>query len=160
MPYLVDGHNLIPKLPGLDLGVVDDEIQLVELLQEFCRRRRKQVEVYFDNAPPGQPRARTYGTVLARFARAGQSADELIHARLQRLGRSARNWTVVSSDHQVQAAARAARAQTISSEAFARLMHDTLEESPLEPSKDGETGLSADDIDDWLALFGAKGEGE
>src|SRR4030067_2531765 len=118
MPYLVDGHNLIPKLPGLDLGVVDDEIQLVELLQEFCRRRRKQVEVYFDNAPPGQPRARTYGTVLARFARAGQSADELIHARLQRLGRSARNWTGVSSDHPVQAAARAARGQTISSEAL------------------------------------------
>jgi len=160
MPYLVDGHNLIPKISGLELGELDDEIQLIELLQEFCRLRRKQVEVYFDNAPPGQPRARNYGMVLARFARHGQSADELIHARLQALGGAARNWTVVSSDHEVQAAARAARAQAISAEAFARLMGETLEGTPREPTRDGEAGQSADDIDDWLALFGAKGEGE
>jgi predicted RNA-binding protein with PIN domain len=79
-------------------------------------------EVYFDNAPAGQPRARKFGLVTARFARAGQSADSLIHAHLQRLERSARNWTVVSSDHQVQAAARAARAKFISSETFARML--------------------------------------
>lgn len=160
MPYLIDGHNLIPKIPGLDLGDVDDEIQLVELLQEFCRNRRKQVEVYFDNAPPGQPRARNYGMVLARFARAGQSADEMIHARLQRLGRSARNWTVVSSDHQVQAAARAARAQAVSSEAFAQLLGEELGETRPEPGADMDSGLSAEDIDEWLALFGTQGDDE
>jgi hypothetical protein len=44
MPYLIDGHNLIPKIPGMNLGDVDDETQLIEMLQEFCRRRRKQVK--------------------------------------------------------------------------------------------------------------------
>ena len=53
MPFIVDGHNLIPKVPGLNLQDMEDELQLVELLQEFCRINRKQVEVYFDNAPPG-----------------------------------------------------------------------------------------------------------
>jgi hypothetical protein len=34
MPYIVDGHNLIPKVPGLNLQDMEDELQLVELLQE------------------------------------------------------------------------------------------------------------------------------
>jgi predicted RNA-binding protein with PIN domain len=165
MPYLIDGHNLIPKIPGMDLGDVDDETQLIEKLQEFCRRRRKQVEVYFDNAPAGQPRARKLGLVTARFARAGQSADALIHAHLQRLGRSARNWTVVSSDHQVQAAARAARAKFVTSEAFARELGVALaapEGSGEVPGEsEMETGISSEELDEWLNLFGGdKGKKE
>jgi len=143
----------------MDLGAVDDETQLIEMLQEFCRRRRKKAEVYFDNAPAGQPRARNYGLVVARFARAGQSADALIQAHLQLLGRSARNWTVVSSDHQVQASARAARAQFISSEAFAREMLTTfaaLREAPPKPEEEREADISSEELDDWLALFGGE----
>ena len=67
MPYLIDGHNLIPKVPGLSLKAIDDEMQLVEKLQEFCRRRGKQVEVFFDKAPPGGRRVRVFGPVTARF---------------------------------------------------------------------------------------------
>ena len=156
MPYLIDGHNLIPKIPGMGLGAVDDETQLIEMLQEFCRRRRKKAEVYFDNAPAGQPRARNYGLVIARFARAGVSADELIQAHLQRLGRGARNWTVVSSDHQVQASAHAVRAQSLSSEAFAREMLTSLREPPSEPEAEGGAEISPDELDDWLALFGGE----
>jgi len=156
MPYLIDGHNLIPKIPGMDLREVDDETQLIQSLQEFCRLRRKKAVVYFDNAPAGQPRARDYGLVIARFAHLGQSADELIRLHLQRLGGAARNWTVVSSDHQVQAAARAARAQSISSEAFARLMLETLREGPAQSDLGREAGSGEEDIDDWLALFGGE----
>ena len=159
MPYLIDGHNLIPKIPGMDLGAVDDETQLIEMFQEFCRRRRKKAEVYFDNAPAGQPRARNYGLVIARFARLGVSADTLIQAHLHRLGRSARNWTVVSSDHQVQAAARAARAQSISSEAFAREVVAALRETPSETEAGSEAEISPEELDDWLALFGG-GQGK
>ena len=59
MPLIIDGHNLIPKIPGLSLQAIDDETQLVELLGEYCRLSRRQVEVFFDNAPPGVPRARS-----------------------------------------------------------------------------------------------------
>ena len=50
MPYLIDGHNLIPKL-GLRLDSIDDESELIAILQEFSRRERRQVEVFFDGAP-------------------------------------------------------------------------------------------------------------
>ena len=72
MPYIIDGHNLIPKIPGLSLQEMDDEQHLLEMLQEFCRRQRKQVEVFFDNAPPGGVRARNLGLVTARFVRQGR----------------------------------------------------------------------------------------
>ena len=41
MPYLIDGHNLIPKL-GLRLDLPDDEMQLIGILQEFCRLQTAQ----------------------------------------------------------------------------------------------------------------------
>ena len=44
MPYLIDGHNLIPKL-GLRLDSMDDEMELIAILQEFCRVERRQVDV-------------------------------------------------------------------------------------------------------------------
>ena len=153
MPYLIDGHNLIPKISGLNLTQIDDEVQLIALLQEFCRLSRKQIEVFFDNAPPGQPRVRTYGTVIARSVRSGKTADQAIQEKLKRLGRGARNWSVVSSDREVQAMAHAAHAQVISSEEFATQLASVLAAS--EPGKaNDEAALDPREIDEWLDLFG------
>ena len=112
MPYLIDGHNLIPKL-GLRLDSVDDEMELIAILQEFCRIERRQVEVYFDGAPTHQAGTRKLGAVNAHFVRRGATADNAIRSRLKKLGRSAKNWIVVSSDRQVQAEARAAHAEVL-----------------------------------------------
>ncbi len=153
MPYLIDGHNLIPKIPGLSLEALDDEQQLLELLQEYCRRQRKQVEVFFDNAPPGGMRVRSFGMVLARFVRQGLTADEAIRRRLVQLGRSARNWSVVSSDHAVQASARAAHAQVVPSESFARMLAQTLDDTLADRGTGADAGLDAGEIDEWMKLF-------
>lgn len=154
MPYIIDGHNLIPKLPGLELSDIDDEHKLVEVLVEFCRRSRKQAEVYFDNAPTGSPRSQSFGAVTARFVRQGSTADAAIQARLERLGKSARNWTVVSSDLQVQAAARQARAHYISAEAFAEKLSQVRQGQAPESEREAPEGLSSAEVDDWLELFG------
>lgn len=157
MPYLIDGHNLIPKIPGLALQAVDDEIQLITLLQEFCRKTRKRAEVYFDNLPPGQPIAHNYGNVIARFVRQGRTADVAIQVRLSKLGSAARNWTVVSSDREVQAAARAARARVMRSETFAQKLVQTLEQTGVQsPMEEGT--LSIEEVEEWLDLFGGKEE--
>ena len=154
MPYLIDGHNLIPKVAGLSLQAMDDEQQLIVMLQEFCRLQRKQAEVFFDNAPPGGVLARNLGLVIARFVRQGSSADQAIARRLKQLGRGARNWTVVTSDHAVQAEARAAQARVVPSEEFARLMREALDENQRDPGVQTEAGLSDEELQDWLKLFG------
>ncbi|MDI6768084.1 MAG: NYN domain-containing protein [Anaerolineales bacterium] len=150
MPYLIDGHNLIPKL-GLRLDAIDDELALVTRLQQFCRLRRVQVEVYFDGAPPGQPTRRKFGAVTAYFVRKASSADAAIESRLEKLGKAARNWSVVSSDHRVQNAARAVHAQVISAEEFARLVMSAQAATAATPRTD--PGLGPEEVDAWLALF-------
>jgi uncharacterized protein len=154
MPFLIDGHNLIPKIPGLNLQALDDEEQLIKLLQEYCRRQRKQVEVFFDNAPPGGVRARNFGLVIARFVRQGTTADQAIRERLTRLGRLARNWTVVSSDLTVQGWAKAAQARVMPSEDFARLLVNALDKQKVDQGESTESGLSKDELEEWLMLFG------
>ncbi|MBK5109002.1 MAG: NYN domain-containing protein, partial [Anaerolineales bacterium] len=119
MPYIIDGHNLIPKVPGLSLEDMDDEQQLVKLLQDFCRVKQKKVEVFFDNAPAGSSGARTFGCVVARFIRQGRTADQAILEKLRRLEGDARNWTVVSSDREVRNSARSVRAKSMRVEEFA-----------------------------------------
>jgi len=156
MPYLIDGHNLIPKL-GLRLDSCDDELALVTRLQEFCRLRRAQVEVYFDGAPPGQPASRKFGAVTAHFVRQGLSADAAIEKRLERLGKAARNWIVVSSDHRVQNAAQAAHAQSASSEAFARQVV-AAQSAPVATPK-ADRGLSPEEVEAWLMLFEERRKG-
>jgi predicted RNA-binding protein with PIN domain len=149
MPYLVDGHNLIPKL-GLRLDSVDDEMELIAILQEFCRLERKQVEVYFDGAPTPHAGTRELGTVTAHFVPQGTTADNAIRKRLKRMGKSAKNWTVVSSDRQVQTEARAVQANAISSDVFAKQLKQARDSAP-KPLDDRK--LSKQEVDDWLRLF-------
>ena len=60
MPYLIDGHNLIGKLGDIQLHALDDERALIELLKTFCRQNSKNVEVFFDNAPPNETRTQPF----------------------------------------------------------------------------------------------------
>jgi len=151
---MVDGHNLIPKL-GLRLESFDDELDLVTRLQEFCRLRRSRAEVYFDGAPPGYSGLRLMGVVSAYFVQQGSSADAAIEVRLERLGRSAKNWIVVSSDHRVQRAAQAVHARVLSSEEFVRLISAAQAQQSMQLKKDGQ--LSPEEVEEWLRTFKRRG---
>lgn len=154
MRYLVDGHNLIPKL-GLRLDALDDEETLLTRLQQFCRQRRAQIEVYFDGAPPGFPPTRKWGAVTAHFVRQGASADAAIEVRLDRLGKQARNWTVVSSDRRVQNAARAVHAGVLTSEEFARQISLAAQQAAVFQR---EARLGPEDVEEWLKEFNSRKE--
>ena len=149
MPYLIDGHNLIPKL-GLRLDSMDDEMELIAILQEFCRLERKQVEVYFDGAPVNQAGMRKHGNVTAHFVPLKSTADNAIRQRLKNMGKSAKNWTVVSSDHRVQLEARDVRAEILSSDAFANALKQARNSAP-KPTE--QRKLTSQEVDDWLKLF-------
>jgi len=151
MTYIIDGHNLIPKIAGIDLSDPDDEIKLIKVLQDFCRLRRKKAVVYFDQAPPGMSGVKNYGSVRAYFVRKGRTADDAIMEKLRKLGKRARNVIVVSSDRQVQQAARAAHAKVMSSNAFTKEWRSLISEEPsLDPRN---RSLSEKELDEWEAIF-------
>ncbi len=118
--------------------------------------RRAQVEVYFDGAPAGQPSTRKAGMVNAHFVRKGSSADAAIEARLVRLKKTAKNWTVVSSDGRVKRAAGAAQARTMSAEEFAREMLKTKNQQVNTSAP--ESGPSPDEVNEWLSIFDKRGK--
>jgi predicted RNA-binding protein with PIN domain len=148
MPLLIDGHNLIARLPDLHLDDPDDEAQLVERLRRYQARTGKQLTVFFDSGLPGGP-ARDLSTsqVKVIFAPAGQSADALIVSRVRR-SRDPRGLTVVTSDQNIIAAVEARAARVLRAEAFAA----ELDAAPT-PSVPDEVTLSQAEVEKWLALF-------
>lgn len=160
MPYLIDGHNLIPKA-GLRLDSADDELELLDLLQAHSRRTRASMEVFFDGAPAGQATSRKFGRITAIFVSLASSADAAIKRRLIQLGGEARNWTVVSSDHEVLQAAASAHARKQTSEEFAA----TLSGARSARGKPGcqarptgrEGGLTDEEVQQWLEMFRKRG---
>jgi len=149
MPYLIDGHNLIPKI-GLRLDSPDDELELIAILREFCRLERRQIEVFFDGAPANQAGIRKLGAVTAHFVRQGTTADDAIRSRLKKLGKGAKNWIVVSSDRQVQAEARALHAEVVSSDSFAGMLKHARNSAS---KTNNDRKLSPQEVDEWLKLF-------
>jgi uncharacterized protein len=160
---LIDGHNLIPKIPGWSLGNIDDEQQLIEALQSYVAAHPRVVEVFFDKAPVGFSGQRRYGRILAHFVVQGQTADNAIRMRLDQLGREAKNATVVSSDRQVQGEARSHGAQVVSSDVFAQELQKThrpvghVQETNRKKGKGSrkEVEITPDELDEWLKMFGA-----
>ena len=151
MAIIIDGHNLIAQFPGISLSDPEDEEKLIKLLQEYCRLRRKTVEVYFDRAPAGYAGKEKRGLVQAIFVPSGTTADEAIMARLKKLGKRAKNVRVVSSDRQVQQAARALHATVITSDEFVKEWQLLLAEEPdLDPRNQP---LSQEEVEAWEELF-------
>ena len=133
MPLLIDGHNLIGRgqLPGLRLDDPDDEAKLVARLRPYCARARKRATVVFDHGLPGGRSELSGGGVEVVFASAGRTADSILRERVRR-ARDPRGLTVVTSDNEVIAAARARGARVLRSEEFAAQL------SAPPPAGDGE----------------------
>lgn len=156
MPFIIDGHNLIPRVPGLSLDQIDDEDKLIQLLQDFARKVNKNIEVYFDNAPPGTVRKEKFGRVIAHFISESSTADAAIKNKLKSMGKAAKNWTLVSADMEILAEARSRQVRSMDPDEFVSsyLIEQGAVEESLETSPD--VHISGDEINEWLDIF--KGE--
>ncbi len=150
MPYLIDGHNLIAAMPGMHLGAEDDEAQLIGLLRAYCERTSSRATVYFDRGHPTAGPSPSGGRVTACFVPAPRSADQAIIRHLARLGGEARNWTVVSSDREIQLAASRAGARRLVSREFAAQLQERLTGTEAE-KPDGAP--SREDVAYWEKRF-------
>lgn len=151
MIYLIDGHNLIPLMRGLSLQDPDDEEDLIALLQKFARGGGKKIEVYFDRAPAGRARSEKRGMITVHFISERTTADQALMQKIRNLGRSDRAYTVVTSDHRIQAEARAGHVKVVESSLFARQMQAAIDRQQIRRKKDA--GLSEDEIQKWIDVF-------
>lgn len=159
MRYLIDGHNLIGRLPDISLRDPDDELALIERLHVYAQRTRKPIAVVFDAGinyvPPQRP---TYSDVRASYARQGQTADQLILNRVKK-AHNPREMTVVTSDRELAGKARAAGALVMTAEEFMEAMQpapQTPDADELEAQTRANVRLSTDEVEEWLDLFTRK----
>ena len=150
MPFIIDGHNLIPNISGLSLDQPDDELALLELLAVYFKAERKEAIVYFDKAAPGREQDLKRGFVNAHFTRPPLNADKAIRNAVNGLGKTAANFTVISSDHEVMDNARRKGARVISSAEFAKILTSDSH------NKKGRKEAPSDNVDYWLNVFGGK----
>jgi predicted RNA-binding protein with PIN domain len=152
MTYLIDGHNLIPHIPGLSLDQLDDEMELVTLLVNFSNKNKSQVEVYFDHGNLNSERDFQRGRVHAHFVLPPMIADNAMLSRLLGIGRAAKNYIVVTSDQNIQNRARRVGAAVMSSQNFAQLLHNSIDKISRRHSGQ-KPADNEKEIDEWLNLF-------
>jgi len=149
MPILIDGHNLIGRLPTLSLEDPDDEEKLVGLLVSYRARTGKAITVVFD---PGEAfalaSARRRGGIEILFAPHGSNADAVIARRVQR-SKNPPAWLVVTSDGELAGAVARYGARVQSAETFASELTGAGGEAP--DWKDRPP--SPDEVEKWLDLF-------
>lgn len=154
---LIDGHNLIPKIPGIHLSDMDDENKLISLIGEYCRLERVYAELFFDNAQPGSAVSARHGLVSVHYVRQGATADDAILQYLKKQGNNARNLLVVSSDNRVKAEARALHAAVTSSEQFSSQVQAALS-SPAAELEKKERPPTDEEVEEMLRLMTRKRE--
>ena len=157
MHYLIDGHNLIAKLPDINLSDPDDEIQLILKLRQWTAVSLKRVvTVYFDGGIPGGHNVNLSNSqVKVIFVSQGKTADSLIIARINRV-KNPPEYRLVTSDQEIINAANKRKMQHIRSEKFAmRLSRDKEERTLPGPTITDEDPVISDaEVEQWLDLFG------
>lgn len=148
MPLLIDGHNLIGRLPDLRLDDPDDEAKLVARLRAYCARTRKRATVVFDHGlPGGRSWELSGGGVEVIFASTGHTADGILRERI-RQARDPRGLMVVTSDREISAAARVRGARVMRSEEFVAHLR-----APRTAVVEQDVQLSAEEVEEWLRVF-------
>ncbi|WP_420627331.1 NYN domain-containing protein [Candidatus Leptofilum sp.] len=157
MHYLIDGHNLIAKLPDIDLSDPDDEIQLILKLRQWTAVSIKRVvTVYFDGGIPGGHNVNLSNSqVKVIFVSKGKTADSLIIARINRVNNPP-EYRLVSSDQEIINAAKKRKMPHIRSEQFAHRLNGDKEEHilPGPTVTDDDPIISDAEVEQWLDLFG------
>jgi predicted RNA-binding protein with PIN domain len=148
VPILVDGHNLIGRLPGVSLQDPDDEYQLIHLLRSYQARVGKRVTIVFDPGPgAGLQRVPSSDSVQVLFAPRESTADALIANRV-RATRDPGAWLVITSDRELADLVRGLGARVRSSDEFASDLGLDDKESDWRDSP-----LTSAEIEEWQALF-------
>ncbi|MBN1967224.1 MAG: NYN domain-containing protein [Anaerolineae bacterium] len=157
MAYLIDGHNLIGRIPDLRLDDPNDEAKLVERLKRFASRTGKRCVVVFDRGlPGGLSRGLSSGGVQVVFAHGGTTADAIILERIHD-ARDPGQWVVVSADREIVEEAARRRMRVMPPGEFAAAL-----DAPAAVPDDADPNprVSPEDVEKWLWEFGVKPDDE
>lgn len=165
MAIVIDGYNLLHVTgifgrgqgPG---GFERSRRALLNFLVESIEPDElPRTTVVFDavDAPRGLPRKLKHGPIDVHYATEYGSADALIEQLILK-HHAPRRLTVVSSDHRLHRAARRRRATAVDSDVWYAALVERRRARNLAspaPAAKPEAPLAPDQVEYWLAAFGA-----
>lgn len=157
MPLLIDGHNLIGKMPDMSLADPNDELKLVSKLQAYAEIVQKRIVVIFDPNPldttPVIARQRNqHGAYLtAIFAEPGMTADRLIRDKVSET-KDRQGLTVITSDNAVASFARQSGIRVQPAGDFAKLLVERTDARNAVRT-DVKPAPSRADVKAWAEVF-------
>jgi len=147
MPILLDGNNLLHRLPKPQRSRSAVRKQVLEV----TRHETMSVAVVFDGPPPaGTPARESLGRVTVVYS-GSKSADDVIVAMLPR-GAAAKQFSVVTDDRRLADRVRDRGAEV---RRLAEWQGRRKQEQPRRSSY--ESKLSSHDVQDWERYF-ARGQ--
>jgi uncharacterized protein len=153
MKWLIDGHNLIGQMPTLRLDDPHDEEKLLVHLRRYQAKTGHSITVVFDAGagykPPAQHKR---GGVTVQFVSQGHTADQALIRHIRQV-KNRQEVIVVTSDRAVEQVARQAGLRVLAAREFAQQLLPTNLSQETDEGSQANPRLSADEVDEWLALF-------
>jgi predicted RNA-binding protein with PIN domain len=145
MPVIIDGNNLLHRLPSDQ----QDRSSVRRQALDTVRHEGVSLTVVFDGPPPpGSPEIEHLGRVSVRYS-GKSSADDLIVSLLPSSRRVA-GWVVVTDDRALRDRIREYGAQV-------RTLKEWRSRRPRTPRRPArEPKLSSHEVDDWEAYFDSR----
>lgn len=150
--YIIDGYNLIHKMPDLK-NLLNDDLEgardgLMQRLSSFRQATNAKITVVFDGASSILQHPSSFGGMKMIFSKYPEKADPVIKRMVDE--QHDENLYIVTSDREIQNYAKLYSVQSISSQNFISEMHSAIQ---TEIDEKGDIPVSEEEVSSMLELF-------
>ncbi len=124
MHIIVDGYNILKQVLHNTHISLEQRRAFINMLGKYAAKKNHQIAVVFDGGPTVWPQQEKDHGVTVLYSGTKQSADEIIMGTLEK---KRHNLLVVSSDHEIQRAARTHGLATMNAIEFYTLVRQELQ---------------------------------
>ena len=158
LPVLIDGNNLLHAARDVDdPDRAPGRLALCQILSEWAQRARQRTQIVFDGPKPTGGLAEQIDAGVVQVQYSGPFSADAVLVEMIAKHSAARTLLVVSSDREIQRAAKRHLARTSRADNFWRSVRAMLAQPPkMRADEPGEKrrGLKAADTEQWLREFG------
>ncbi len=159
--YIIDGYNVIfnPKFKDRGGDIERARSALVRYVEDYASRKKVEFEIFWDGGAEVAGARKDGYRVREFFTKSGQSADERIIRRVERLENKRRAIIVTNDRRHIAGIVKYLGTRVMSVEEFLELVAPVRSNSFINEIEDDNTSEDekriADDlsVDEWLELF-------
>jgi hypothetical protein len=154
MPTIIDGHNLLWAVQGIEDDTSITDIGLCRVLDRYFAIVKQQAEIIFDGTGPlNQTEFAGIRNLQVNFSGRNCDCDTVIEQRILD-STATKHLTIVSTDRRLRDAAEAAKAVSVRVEDFWEDVKKQLSKKRPDKEPPGKrSGITQGETELWLKIF-------